>query len=162
MTLPNGTDTIMRLDTSPIPSCAGNCLVVLTDMSERQRYQELLERSNRDLESRVVERTALLETQNRQLQAEIAARTSVEQQRRELEARLNEAERLKSLGMLAAGVAHDFNNLLVGVVGNADVLLHTPDVPEPWRGTLEVIRRTGLGGFRAHAATADVRWAGGM
>ena len=144
VTLPDGTATIMRLDTSPMPSCSGNCLVVLTDMSERQRYQELLERSNRELESRVTERTLLLESQNRQLQAEIEARTLVEQQRRELEARLNEAERLKSLGMLAAGVAHDFNNLLVGVVGNADVLLHMPDLPDPWRDTLEVIRRTGL------------------
>lgn len=39
--LADGAATIMRLDTSPIPSHAGNCLVVSTDMSERQRYQEL-------------------------------------------------------------------------------------------------------------------------
>jgi len=34
-----------------------------------------------------------------------------------------DAEREKSLGMLASGIAHDFNNLLVGTLGNADVLL---------------------------------------
>lgn len=144
VTLADDAATLLRPDTSPMPSCAGNCLLVLTDVSERQRYQDLLERSNRELESRVAERTALLESQNHQVQAEIEARSLVEQQRRELEARLNDAERLKSLGMLAAGVAHDFTNLLVGVVGHADVLPHMQDLPDPWRSTLDVIRRTGL------------------
>lgn len=42
-------------------------------------------------------------------------------ERRKLELRLQRAERMKSLGAMAAGIAHDFNNLLTAIIGRASL-----------------------------------------
>ncbi len=39
-----------------------------------------------------------------------------------LESRLNEGEKMRSIGLLAAGIAHNFNNLLQAVLGQASLL----------------------------------------
>jgi len=49
-------------------------------------------------------------------------------ERRQLEERLLQAEKMEAIGRLAGGIAHDFNNILSAVIGNLDLL--RMDVPE--------------------------------
>ena len=62
------------------------------------------------------------------------------------ERKLQETQKLESLGVLAGGIAHDFNNILTGVLGNAS--LASLDLPAgaPAQTNLESIR---LGALRA-------------
>ncbi|CAB1063469.1 PAS/PAC sensor hybrid histidine kinase [Olavius sp. associated proteobacterium Delta 1] len=48
-------------------------------------------------------------------------------EKKRLEAQLQQAQKLKSLGTLAGGIAHDFNNLLMGIQGRTSLMtINTP------------------------------------
>jgi PAS domain S-box-containing protein len=52
---------------------------------------------------------------------DISERRRAEVERQALELKLQQTQKLESLGVLAGGIAHDFNNLLTGILGNADL-----------------------------------------
>jgi signal transduction histidine kinase/CheY-like chemotaxis protein/ABC-type amino acid transport substrate-binding protein len=58
-------------------------------------------------------------------------RRVAEEDRRQLEAQVQHAQKLESLGVLAGGIAHDFNNLLVGVLGHAELARMELDPDSP-------------------------------
>ncbi len=62
-------------------------------------------------------------TSLRGIMVDITDRKAAEQERRKLDARMVETQKLESLGLVAGGVAHDFNNLLTAILGNASLVL---------------------------------------
>jgi PAS domain S-box-containing protein len=73
---------------------------------------------------------------------DITERKATEQERRHLDARMQHAQKLESLGVLAGGIAHDFNNLLMSVMGNADLALLELAPSSAARESVEEIKRT--------------------
>ncbi len=72
---------------------------------------------------------------------DVTERRKSEQQRRELETKMQHAQKLESLGLLAGGIAHDFNNLLVGILGNAELALDETAASSPLRDYLQGIQQ---------------------
>ncbi len=63
-------------------------------------------------------------------------------ERKRLDERLLEAQKMESVAVLAGGIAHDFNNLLTGVIGNASLALDVVRATAPERPFLQSIMRS--------------------
>ena len=64
-------------------------------------------------------------------------------ERKAIESRLFESQKLETIGMLAGGVAHEFNNLLLGITGTAEMLSLLLAGNDEAAGYLEIIDRMG-------------------
>ena len=94
------------LDMRAYPTDDGGLAIFYRDVTDRRRAQDELRELNESLELR------------------IAAAVS---EREAALSRLNETQRLETLGQLTGGVAHDFNNLLTPIMGALELLRRRHD-----------------------------------
>ncbi len=73
---------------------------------------------------------------------DITERKQAEEERRKLEEKMQQAQKLESLGMMAGGIAHDFNNLLMGVLSVADQASHEVPSTSAVHQHFEMIRKS--------------------
>ncbi|MFH1259279.1 MAG: ATP-binding protein [Elusimicrobiota bacterium] len=64
-------------------------------------------------------------------------------ERRKLEERLLQSQRLEAIGQLAGGIAHDFNNLMTSVLGYSSLILNGLAENDVLRADLEEIHKAG-------------------
>jgi sensor domain CHASE-containing protein/nitrogen-specific signal transduction histidine kinase/CheY-like chemotaxis protein len=113
-----------------------------------QQSEVSLRRAHDDLERRVEERTAELTMANERLKQQIEERKRAEIERKKLEAQLQQARKLESVGTLAGGIAHDFNNLLMGIQGHVSLMLFHIDSTHPYYERLKKIEKQVQSGAR--------------
>ena len=77
---------------------------------------------------------------------DVTEQLKAEKEKKKLETRLQEIQRLEGIGTLAGGVAHDFNNLLMGIQGNVSLMLLETDPGHPLYAKLKSIESCVLGG----------------
>ena len=76
-----------------------------------------------------------------------------EQEKRDLEIRLQRAQKMEAIGTLAGGVAHDLNNILSGIVSYPELLLMDIPLDSPQRKPVLTIQKSGE---RAAAIVQDL------
>ncbi len=75
---------------------------------------------------------------------DITEKKEADAERLRVAEKMQHAQKLESLGVLAGGIAHDFNNLLVAILGNADLALMDMAANAAERSSIEEIKRAAM------------------
>jgi PAS domain S-box-containing protein len=80
----------------------------------------------------------------RGIMIDITDRKLAEEEKKKLEAQLQQAQKMESIGTLAGGIAHDFNNILSPIILYAEMVLEDISEDSPLRFSIEEIYRASL------------------
>jgi PAS domain S-box-containing protein len=72
---------------------------------------------------------------------DITERKRTEDEQEKLQAQLNQAQKMESVGRLAGGVAHDFNNMLGVILGHSEMAMNEVDSSQPLYADLQEIQK---------------------
>jgi PAS domain S-box-containing protein len=89
----------------------------------------------------------------RGIDRDITQRKRLEEEGKRLQAQIQHAQKLESLGVLAGGIAHDLNNILTAIMGNTELTLRGF---EKGRNIREYLDQITLGGKKASELVAKI------
>ncbi len=84
---------------------------------------------------------------------DLSHRIAEEKERQEIKERLQKAETMESIGLMAGGVAHDLNNILSGIVNYPELILLKLPEDSDLRGPVKAVQESGK---RAASVVADL------
>lgn len=64
-------------------------------------------------------------------------------QRKQIESKMRQVQKMEAIGLLAGGVSHDFNNHLTVILGYADMLLNDETIPKKIQDKILNIKKAG-------------------
>jgi PAS domain S-box-containing protein len=73
--------------------------------------------------------------------SDITERMQAEEEKKSLQAQLQQAQKMDAIGQLAGGVAHDFNNMLGVILGHAEMAMDQVEPSQSLYADLEEIRK---------------------
>jgi PAS domain S-box-containing protein len=74
---------------------------------------------------------------------DVSERRHAAEERAQLEAKLQQTQKLEALGTLAGGIAHDFNNILGAILGFGEMAQHRADEGTPIRRYIDRVMQSG-------------------
>jgi len=96
--------------------------LTIKSLNKNERYNKIMEFSIEQVESLIIEvNTSLLTNEEGEINGALCSFNDITQ-RRKIEERIKEIDRLSSLGEIAAGLAHEIRNPLTGIKTSIEVL----------------------------------------
>ncbi len=111
-----------------------NDMVVALEAARRQAGMK-----QKDLEAKVIERTAHLAEANAALSRALLDIRRETEEKKSLQAQLLHSQKMEAVGTLAGGIAHDFNNILTAIIGYGNVMRMKLKDSDPHREYLDHI-----------------------
>ncbi|MCX6936733.1 MAG: PAS domain S-box protein [Verrucomicrobia bacterium] len=162
LTILEANSTFARMHGYPVERMLGLNLVQLIAPASQSLISEQLprildgetirlevEQRHQDGHEFTVELTASLITVGgeKRIQAchrDISERKRLQQERAQFERKVQEAQRLESLGTMAGGIAHDFNNLMCGILLGSETIMLSLPAWAPEQSQLNLIKESAL------------------
>lgn len=108
----------------------GDTVAFRVDITDYKKTEAALKKNQDELE--------------KQVDKEVNKRLSLENETREIEMQLQQAQKMEAIGTLAGGIAHDFNNILSSILGFTELSLNDSQKGSLLEDNLLEVRQAGL------------------